>query len=77
MYLRDTFKTKVSYKIKALYNVFNTINSPYNHIYSIIRKCLYFVDFTTFQILGQKFVKFFRYFFLENLRRQKGHSEIS
>ena len=27
--------------------------------YSIIRKCLYFVDFTTFQILGQKFVKFF------------------
>ena len=77
MYLRDTFKTKVSYKIKALYNVFNTINSPYNHIYSIIRKCLYFVDFTTFQILGQKFVKHFRYFFFGKFKMSKGHSEIS
>ena len=33
-------------KITAPYSVFNTLNSPYNH--RIIRKCLYFVDLTTF-----------------------------
>ena len=42
--------------MKAVYNVFDTLKSLCD---SIIRKCLYFVDFTTFQILGQKFVKFF------------------
>ena len=33
-------------------------------------RCLYFLDVTTFYILGQKFVKFF-VVFLENLRHQK------
>ena len=33
-------------KIKAPYSVYDMLNSPYNH--SIIRKCLYFVDLTTF-----------------------------
>jgi len=47
--------------MKAVCNVFDTLKSLCDHYvnYSIIRKCLYFVDFTTFQILGQKFVKFF------------------
>ena len=57
-----------NHKIKAPYSVFITLNSPYNH--NIIRKCLYFVDLTTFKFLGQKFVKFF-VGFLENLRHQK------
>ena len=35
-----------NHKIKAPNSVFNTSNSPYNYI--IIRKCLYFVDLTTF-----------------------------
>ena len=35
-----------------------------------MRRCLYFVDMTTFYILGQKFVKFF-IDSLENLRYQK------
>ena len=35
-----------NHKITAPYSVFNTLNSPYNH--RIIRKCLYFVDLTTF-----------------------------
>ena len=43
----------------------NTLNSPYS-----IRHCLYFDDFNTFHVLGQKFVKFFG-FFLENLKNQK------
>ena len=34
--------------------------------YSIIRKCLYFVDFTTFQILGQKLSIFFSTYFDAN-----------
>ena len=33
-------------------------------------------DLTTFQILGQKSVKFFGEF-LENLKFQKGHSDIN
>ena len=45
-------------------------------ILNIIRKCLYFVDLTTFCILGQKFVKFF-VGFLEYLRLSKRHSEIN
>ena len=32
--------------------------------------CLYFDDFNTFHVLGQKFVKFFGGF-LENLKNQK------
>ena len=36
-----------NHKITAPYtSVFNTLNSPYNH--SNMRKCLYFVDLTTF-----------------------------
>ena len=35
-----------NHKITAPYSVFDTLNSPYNH--RIIRKCLYFVDLTTF-----------------------------
>ena len=37
----------------------------------VIKRCLYFVDMTTFYILGQKFVKFF-IGYLENLRYEKG-----
>ena len=44
--------------------------------YSIIRKCLYFVDFTTFQILGQKFVKFF-FGILVQMMTPKGNFEIN
>ena len=44
-------------------------------ILNVIRRGLYFVDLTTFYILGQKFVKFFDGF-LENLRLSKRHSEI-
>ena len=39
-------------------------------ILNIIGRYLYFVDLTTFHILGQIFVKFF-FGFLENLRNQK------
>ena len=35
-----------NYKIKAQNSVFSTSKNPYNH--SITRKCLYFVDLTTF-----------------------------
>ena len=45
-------------------------------ISNIIKGCLYFVDLTTFNILGQKFVKFV-VVFLENLRLLKRHSEIN
>ena len=45
-------------------------------ILNIIRGCLYFVDLTTFYILGQKFVKFF-VVFLKNLRLSKRRSEIN
>ena len=40
------FEKRSNHKIKAPYNVFNTLNSPYNHMYidnSIMRRCLYFV----------------------------------
>ena len=40
-------------KIKALYYIKQPITN--------IRKCLYFFDLTTLQVLGQKFVKFFRW----------------
>ena len=66
-----------NYKLKALYNVFNTLNSPYNHVnYIVRRKYLYFVYFTTFWILGQKFVKSFFWFF-GKFKTSKGHSEIN
>ena len=45
-------------------------------ILNIIRGCLYFVDLTTFYILGKKIVNFF-VAFLENLRLSKRHSEIN
>ena len=35
-----------NHKITAPYSVFDTLNSPYNHI--IIRKCWYFFDLTIF-----------------------------
>ena len=44
--------------------------------YGIIRKHIYFVDFTTFLILGQKNVKFLRCFF-GKFKTSKGHSEIN
>ena len=63
-----------NHKITAPYSVFNTLNGPYNHI--IIRKCLYFVDLTTFQFLGQKFVKFF-VGVLEDLKTSKDILKLS
>ena len=63
-----------NHKIKAHYNDFDT--NYVQIISNIIRRCLYFVDLTTFYILGQKFVKFF-VGFLENLRLSKRHSEIN
>ena len=63
-----------NHKIKAHYNDFDT--NYVQIILNIIRRCLYFVDLTTFYILGQKFVKFF-IGFLENLRLSKRHSEIN
>ena len=74
----DKFLSKESKKwsnhnIKALYIVFNTLNSPYDYN---IRNCLYFVDLITFWFLGQKFVKFF-VGCLENLKKSKRHSEIN
>ena len=54
-----------NHKIKAHYNDFD-IN--YVQIISNIkRRCLYFVDLTTFYIVGQKFVKCF-VSFLENFK---------
>ena len=64
-----------NHKIKALYNVFNTLKSPYVNC-SIIRKCLYFVDFNTFQILGQKLSKIFVGILVETMTPQ-GHFEIN
>ena len=43
--------------IKAHYNDFDTNYAQI--VLHIIRGCLYFVELTTFYILGQKFVKFF------------------
>ena len=63
-----------NHKIKAHYNDFDT--NYVQIILNIIRRCLYFVDLTTFYILGQKFVKVF-IGFLENLRLSKRHSEIN
>ena len=60
--------------MKAHYNDFDT--NYVQIILNIIRRCLYFVDLTTFYILGQKFVKFF-VGFLENLRLSKRRSEIN
>ena len=54
--------------MKALYNVFNTLNNKFDHIY--YKKVPLSYDLTTFQILGQKSVKFFGGF-LENLKFQK------
>ena len=41
-----------------------------------IVECFYQYDLSTFQILGQKSVKFFGGF-VENLKFQKGHSDIN
>ena len=54
--------------MKAHYNDFDT--NYVQIILNFIRKCLYFVDWITFYILGQNFVKFF-VGFLENLRYRK------
>ena len=61
-------------KMKAHHNDFDKSNSPYNDI--IIRKCLYFVNLKTFYILGQKFVKFFVFFFGKSMT-PKRHSKIN
>ena len=68
------FKKWSNNKIKANYIDFDT--NYVQIILNIIRRCLYFVDLTTFYILGQKFVKFF-VGFLENLRLSKRHSETN
>ena len=67
-----------NHKIKALYNVCTTLNSPYKSYsdYSIIRKWLYFVDLPTFQILGQKLSNFFVGVLVETMV-PKGHFEIN
>ena len=39
------------------------------------KKCFYLVDFTTFWILGQKFVYFFHFF--GKFKKSNGHSEIN
>ena len=67
-----------NHKIKALYNVCTTLNSPYKSYsdYSIIRKWLYFVDLPTFQILGQKSSNFFVGILVETMV-PKGHFEIN
>ena len=63
-----------NHKIKAHYNDFDT--NYVQIILNIIRRCLCFVDLTTFFVLGQKSVKFF-VVFLENLRLSNRHSEIN
>jgi hypothetical protein len=53
------------------------LNSNYVQIILLImRRCFYFVVLITFDILGQKFVKF-SVGFLENFRLSKRHSEIN
>ena len=71
------FCTKIKKVVKsqeAHYNEFDT--NYFQIILNIIRRCLYFVDLTTFCSLGQKFVKFL-VVFLENLELSKRHSEIN
>ena len=48
----------------------------YRYYKEIIGRCLYFVNFTPFCILWQKFVKFF-VGFLENLKLSKRRSETN
>ena len=69
------FKEGSNHKIKALYNVFNTLKSP--HTYLIIWKCLYvFCWFHHFSILGQEFVKFFVGILVQTIT-PKGHFDIN
>ena len=67
-----------NHKIKALYNVCTTLNSPYKSYsdYSIVIKWLYFVNLPTFQILGQKLSNFFVGILVETMI-PKGHFEIN
>ena len=67
-----------NHKIKALYNVFTTLNSPYKSYsdYSIVIKWLYFVNLPTFQILGQKLSNFFVGILVETMI-PKRHFEIN
>ena len=51
------YKKWSNHKIKAHYNDFDT--NYVQIISNIIGRCLYFVDLTTFYILGQKFLKIF------------------
>ena len=67
-----------NHKLKALYNVCTTLNSPYKSYsdYSIVIKWLYFVNLPTFQILGQKLSNFFVGILVETMI-PKGHFEIN
>ena len=62
-----------NHEIKAHYIDLNT--NYVQIILNIMRRCFYFVVLITFDILGQKLVKFF-VGFLENLKTSKRHSEI-
>ena len=53
-----------------------TIISENKYFLSTIRKCFYFVDFTTLKILGQKFVKFLVGILVQTMT-PKGHFEIN
>ena len=67
-----------NHKIKALYNVCTTLNSPYKSYsdYSIVVKWLCFVYLPKFQILGQKLSNFFVGILVETMT-PKGHFEIN
>ena len=72
------FEKWSNHKIKALYNVCTTLNSPYKSYsdYSIVIKWLYFVNLPTFQILGQKLSNFFVGILVETMI-PKRHFEIN
>ena len=63
-----------NHKIKALYNVFNTLDNKFDHIY--YKKVSLSYDLTPFTVLGQKSVKFFGGF-LENLKFPKDILKLS
>ena len=64
-------------KINALFYT-NYVKYPLisNKELFIIIKCLYFFDWTTFYILGQKFIKFLHWVF-GNSKHQKRKSEVN
>ena len=60
--------------MKAFYNVFNTLDNKFDHMY--YKKVPLSYDLTTFQILGQKSVKYFGGF-LKNLEFPKDILKLS